>query len=340
MGNESYLLASWCLAIKNTLELDGHDSSRVFLENGVSDQIFSLPGKLVLTEQMTNIWSDCVRLTNKTHFGLMVGQNAFPAMLSGLGVACMLSGTVRDAYTYVVNHCDIVSSACDCNIKKYNRSSEFIISNSLISSGICEESYDAFLAHLVCFPEKYMGVKMDIIEVHLERSKPENINPYIDIFGENIFFSAKKNSVIFKDRCLDIPALNSETQIFSLIHNSFSPPRKSAVRRPVEQKVRDAIIENLEEGRINLPSIADEMMMSASSLQKKLSEENTSYKEILESIRKKFAFHYLETTDLPIKTVASKLGFRSASNFSRAFKLWNQLSPQAYRDEQNESRRE
>ena len=230
MGNESYLLASWCLAIKTTLDIEGCNSSQVFIDNGVPDQIFTLPGHLVLTEQMTNIWADCVVLTEKPHFGLMVGQNAFPAMLSGLGVACMLSGTVRDAFNYVVNHCDLVSSACDCNVIKKGSTTEFIIANSVISSGICAESYDAFLTHLVFFPEKYMGISMEIIEVHLERARPCNVNPYIDVFGHNINFGADRNSVTFGNRCLDTVSLNSESRLLSLIHNSFIPPQKPTSR--------------------------------------------------------------------------------------------------------------
>ena len=43
------------------------------------------------------------------------------------------------------------------------------------------------------------------------------------------------------------------------------------------------------------------------------------------------AAHFLETTELPVKTIAGKIGYRSRSNFSRAFKARYGLDPNAYR---------
>ena len=43
------------------------------------------------------------------------------------------------------------------------------------------------------------------------------------------------------------------------------------------------------------------------------------------------AAHFLATTDLPVKTIAGKIGYRSRSNFSRAFKTLYGVDPNAYR---------
>ena len=43
------------------------------------------------------------------------------------------------------------------------------------------------------------------------------------------------------------------------------------------------------------------------------------------------AARFLETTELPIKTTAGKIGYRSRSNFSRAFKAKYGVDPLAYR---------
>ncbi len=41
--------------------------------------------------------------------------------------------------------------------------------------------------------------------------------------------------------------------------------------------------------------------------------------------------HFLKTTELPVKTIAGKIGYKSRSNFSRAFKAKYGVDPQAYR---------
>jgi len=43
------------------------------------------------------------------------------------------------------------------------------------------------------------------------------------------------------------------------------------------------------------------------------------------------AAHFLQTTDLPVKTIAGKIGYRSRSNFSHAFKTLYGIYPNTYR---------
>ncbi|MEE8505853.1 MAG: helix-turn-helix domain-containing protein [Kiloniellales bacterium] len=40
---------------------------------------------------------------------------------------------------------------------------------------------------------------------------------------------------------------------------------------------------------------------------------------------------FLRTTELPVKTIAGKIGYKSRSNFSRAFKAIYGVDPNAYR---------
>ncbi len=51
----------------------------------------------------------------------------------------------------------------------------------------------------------------------------------------------------------------------------------------------------------------------------------------LTEIRLRQAARFLRTTELPIKTIAGKIGYRSRSNFSRAFKAKYGVDPAAYR---------
>ncbi len=51
----------------------------------------------------------------------------------------------------------------------------------------------------------------------------------------------------------------------------------------------------------------------------------------LSESRLRRAARYLETTELPVKAIASRTGYRSRSNFSRAFKALYGVDPNAYR---------
>jgi transcriptional regulator GlxA family with amidase domain len=53
--------------------------------------------------------------------------------------------------------------------------------------------------------------------------------------------------------------------------------------------------------------------------------------DFLKELRLGRAARLLETTDLPVKTIAARVGFSSRSHFSRAFKAAMHLEPTAYR---------
>ena len=53
--------------------------------------------------------------------------------------------------------------------------------------------------------------------------------------------------------------------------------------------------------------------------------------DFLKEVRLRRAAHLLRATDLPVKTVAARVGFASRSYFSRAFKAFTGHDPAGYR---------
>ncbi len=66
-------------------------------------------------------------------------------------------------------------------------------------------------------------------------------------------------------------------------------------------------------------------------LHRRLLQEQTSYKEIIEDVRHTLALEYLKSGQLSIQEIAYMLGYSDIANFRRAFKRWEQLAPSLYR---------
>ncbi len=76
--------------------------------------------------------------------------------------------------------------------------------------------------------------------------------------------------------------------------------------------------------------IADSMNISVSTLQRRLNEEGTSFQEILDNTRKRLAKMYLAEKNLSTTDVAYLLGYKSHSQFFKAFKVWFDITPKTY----------
>ena len=98
-------------------------------------------------------------------------------------------------------------------------------------------------------------------------------------------------------------------------------------------QIRAIIIEWLPSGTPTQEKIASDVHLSPRSLQRKLSELGTSYKVLLDDIRKDLAQHYLRESDRSIGEVTYLLGFSEPSNFARSFKRWTGVTPQEYQQQ-------
>jgi AraC-like DNA-binding protein len=80
-----------------------------------------------------------------------------------------------------------------------------------------------------------------------------------------------------------------------------------------------------------LEQLADTMHLTSRTLIRKLQREQTTYKEVLEDLRKDYAGRLLRDARLNVADVAEILGYREAANFSRAFRRWHGTTPAAWR---------
>jgi len=70
--------------------------------------------------------------------------------------------------------------------------------------------------------------------------------------------------------------------------------------------------------------------MSTRNLQRRLDDEGTSYKALLNDARASLARSYVREGRLSVTEIAFVLGFAETSTFSRAFRRWTGKSPRAF----------
>ncbi|MFE7798927.1 helix-turn-helix domain-containing protein [Nocardia sp. NPDC057440] len=98
-------------------------------------------------------------------------------------------------------------------------------------------------------------------------------------------------------------------------------------------KLHAAMIEALIRDQLSLDVVAHRLAMSPRTLQRRLGEQGTSWREELEAVRHSHATALLRDTDLSVQSVAARLGYTDARALRRAFHRWTGRSPDAFRRE-------
>jgi AraC-like DNA-binding protein len=96
------------------------------------------------------------------------------------------------------------------------------------------------------------------------------------------------------------------------------------------ERVRELLAAQLPHGP-SLGQIARQVSMSERTLARHLEDEGTTYKALLEDLRRRLALRYVRRSELPFAEIAGLLGFSQAAAFHRAFRRWTGKTPLEYR---------
>ena len=80
-----------------------------------------------------------------------------------------------------------------------------------------------------------------------------------------------------------------------------------------------------------LEQVAGEMHTTPRTLIRRLRNEDATYRDILENLRREYAGQLLQDARLTVADVGEVLGYREPANFGRAFRRWYGASPAAWR---------
>ena len=97
-------------------------------------------------------------------------------------------------------------------------------------------------------------------------------------------------------------------------------------------EVRRCITKALPDGSLKLCDTAREMGVSTRTLQRRLGEHKTNYREMVDLVRKELAMIYLREGRASLKEIAFLLGYSEVSAFNHAFRRWTGGVPSAFRE--------
>jgi len=158
--------------------------------------------------------------------------------------------------------------------------------------------------------------------------KPDKPEKYLEVFGIKPAFDADYNEMIFDSASLMIPmkAFNPET--FQLL-NQYLEFRLSELSssEKISDKVKKILHSSFKYQFPDIESVAEKLKLTSRTLQRKLSDEQTTFKDLLQETRFGIAKQLLKQNHLTVSEISYILGYSDLANFSRSFKKYIGESP-------------
>jgi AraC-like DNA-binding protein len=153
-------------------------------------------------------------------------------------------------------------------------------------------------------------------------------------FGCRIRIGSNCNRLTINRGDLDRPFVSYNAELLEILtpvlDQSLGEQQRS---RSNTEMVKWIMKRSLTGGRLDIKTVASELGMSDRTLQRRLTDEGTSFKHLLTRVRHEQAREYLADPSLDIKEVAFLIGYEDQNSFYRAFRLWEGDTPVNWRNQ-------
>lgn len=190
------------------------------------------------------------------------------------------------------------------------------------------------MALLIIRLRKHAGSNWMPVGVDLEHRELPCRDTILRLLGPNVRYDQPVTTLHIRELVLQRGSADVDQRLFDLIRQLGERLLlEQASTSDIVQRTRKVIIEQLETGAVRLRDVAEQVGMSASSLQSRLSTAGTTFEELLTTTRRSLSDLYLRDTELPLTEIAFLLGFSELSAFTRAAQRWYGAPPSQRRVE-------
>ena len=270
--------------------------------------------------------------TGNPAFALHLGERIDHSRMSVVGHVVFNSRTAGEGIRQYIRFIKLASEGDRVALEEGKETVAVVYTteNPVFSSPLAmERNFSLAVTRL----RRYTNVTISPVRVEFVHPAPAYADEYQRVFRSPVLFEQDRNRLIFDRSALDLKIGKRSAHLYSgLVSYAESLMSRLMKPRTVTRRTSKWIVKCLSDGDIDIETVARHMNMSRQTLYRRLKNEGTSFKELLEDTRKSMAETYLAQNEYSISEIAFFLGFSQISSFNRAFKRWYGENPSDYRN--------
>lgn len=273
-----------------------------------------------------------IALTNDEDIGLKAAAMFEIGDYGALEYAASTAQTGGEALAVIGRYMHLLNDALTFSIQLEGERAVVVLESAVVMPRTAEDfEMAAFLAAI----RVRMGGQINWpFEARFTHPEPADTRAYAEVLGDKatVLFDQPVCGFTFPRVALADPIPSADPRLHLLVRGLADRMLADLPRaESFTARVRERLMGGLASGNVQARHVADALHVSTSTLTRRLDDEGTSFKELLESIRRSMALRYVGETDLALSEIAFLLGFSQSAAFHRAFKRWTDRTPLDYR---------
>lgn len=154
-----------------------------------------------------------------------------------------------------------------------------------------------------------------------------------ELFVCPVHYGAAVNALCLNPQTLDMALSAADPQA---LENAAAMCQaeldKITLRKSLTSRIQHSLLGATSGAMPSLQASARMLHMTPRTLHRRLQDEGTSYRAIVEQVRHRLALQHVKNNVISLQEIAYRLGYTDQANFRRAFKRWEGVAPQVARN--------
>ncbi|MGW4846804.1 AraC family transcriptional regulator [Nocardia brasiliensis] len=282
-------------------------------------------------QEVTVVRNLLARFGAEPGLGIVAGSRYHISMYGPWGLALLSSRTLREAVDVALRYVGLAFAFGQLSLEESGGEARLLLDDHEMPEDVRAFLTERVLTGIQTIGRELFTVGIPATRIRFRHHGPADTARYLEMFSVEPFFGAPVNEFVFDARYLDLPLPQANEwarQTYVRLCGELLADRHARIG--IAGAVRELLVRH--PGEIpDQVQVAAELFMSPRTLSRRLNDEGTSFRALLDEIRETLAVGLLARTEMTTEQVAARLGYSEAASFIRAFRRWKGYPPQEYR---------
>lgn len=304
------------------LELTELAWSKALMRTAAAELLDSNVERRIPLLEAMQIWDETSELLRDNALGIHAAQSLRPGDLDILDFAIRTAENFGQALQSLERFQRFIHSAGGMTLEPSGEMMRCELRN--VRRGPVSRHFIEFVvASWLVATREVLGEETQWVAAHFAHSAPSNLEEHRAFFRCPLFYDSDVDYVVapmsWATRTLPAsdPRLHEVLSIHASSQAARVPPNSMLVER-----VRSELLKELQEGDASAAAIASSLALSERSLRRKLKAEGSSFREVLDDVRRKAGEECLLDGTLSLSEISFRLGYKDSGGFARARRRW------------------
>ena len=328
---EQTILASDLRVITRYLTSLGMDPAPVLTAAGIDAAALSEPRGRVSAQQVEDLLTQLVAQFPDRNLGLALANHHHMTDTHVLGLTAIASATGLDALRRLARYQALVSTREPFTVTEDAQA--VTLSKTAVHNDSAEHLIQVFVfAVILTAIRNISGFTGDLTGIAFTCAPQGPEADYRRHFGPKVSFASGEASMTIPRAALEQPVSTSNVDILTANEPLLASLVRAVRENNLPAKIKLAILDTLPDHTLTEEEAAASQNMSLRTFQRRLEDEGTRFRALLDQTRMERAESLLGDPDCSLSGVGYHCGFSEQASFSRAFKRWTGKTPSDYRE--------